>query len=55
MDMGHVMGERYWPNNYQYLFINWKAKEMEHSIFIRVCKDFGNVDSDTNMLEENVP
>lgn len=54
MDMGHVMRERHWSNNYQHLFINWKAKEIEHSIFIKVCKDFANVLSDTRMSEKYV-
>lgn len=40
MDIGRVMRERHWSNNYQHLFINWKAKEIEHSIFIKGCKDF---------------
>ena len=54
MDMGHVMRERHWSNNYQHLFINWKAKEIEHSIFITACKDFANVLSDTRMSEKYV-
>lgn len=54
MDMGHVMRESHWSNNYQHLFINWKAKEIEHSIFIKACKDFVNVLSDTRMSEKYV-
>lgn len=54
MDMGHVMRERHWSNNYQHLFINWEAKEIDHSIFIKSCKDFANVPSDTGMAEKYV-
>lgn len=52
--MGHVMRERHWSNNYQHLFINWEAKEIDHSIFIKACKDFANVLSDTRMSEKYV-
>lgn len=48
------MRERHWSNNYQHLFINWKGKEIEHSIFIKACKDFVNVLSDTRMSQKNV-
>lgn len=48
------MRERHWSNNYQHLFINWKAKDIEHSIFITACKDFANVLSDTRMSEKDV-
>lgn len=54
MDMGHVMRERHWSNNYQHLFINWEAKEIDHSIFIKACKDFANVLSDTRMSQKYV-
>lgn len=54
MDMGHVMRERHWSNNYQHLFINWEAKEIGHSIFIKACKDFANVLPDTRMSEKYV-
>lgn len=54
MDMGHVMRERHWSNNYQHLFINWEAKKIDHSIFIKACKDFANVLSDTRMSEKYV-
>lgn len=54
MDMGHVTKERHWSNNYQHLFINWEAKEIDHSIFIKVCKDFANVLSDTRVPENYV-
>lgn len=54
MDMGRVMRERHWSNNYQYLFINWKAKEIEHSIFIKASKDFANVLSNTGKSEKYV-
>lgn len=52
--MGHVMRERHWSNNYQHLFINWEAKEIDHSIFIKSCKDFANVLPDTGMAEKYV-
>lgn len=52
MDMGHVTKERHWTNNYQHLFINWEAKEIDHSIFIKVCKDIANVLSDTRVSEK---
>lgn len=48
------MRERHWSNNYQHLFINWKGKEIEHSIFIKACKDFVNVLSDTRVSQKNV-
>lgn len=48
-DMEHVMWERHPSINYQHLFINWKAKEIERSIFIRACKDTENVLCDTGM------
>lgn len=54
MDMEHVTKERHWSNNYQHLFINWEAKEIDHSIFIKACKDFANVLSDTRVSENNV-
>lgn len=54
MDMGHVTKERHWSNNYQHLFINWEAKEIDHSIFIKACKDFANVLSDTRVSEKYV-
>lgn len=54
MDMGHVTKERHWSNNYQHLFINWEAKEIDHSIFIKACKDFANVLSDTRVSERYV-
>lgn len=54
MDMGHVTKERHWSNNYQHLFINWEAKEIDHSIFIKVCKDFANVLSATRVSEKYV-
>lgn len=52
--MGHVTKERHWSNNYQHLFINWEAKDIDHSIFIKVCKDFANVLSDTRVSEKYV-
>lgn len=52
--MGHVTKERHWSNNYQHLFINWEAKEIDHSIFIKACKDFANVLSDTRVSEKYV-
>lgn len=48
------MRERHWSNNYQHLFINWEAKEIQHSIFIKACKHFANVQSDTGMSEKYV-
>lgn len=54
MDMGHVTKERHWSNNYQHLFINWEPKEIDHSIFIKACKDFANVLSDTRVSEKYV-
>lgn len=54
MDMGHVTKERHWSNNYQHLFINWEAKEIDYSIFIKVCKDFANVPADTRVSEKYV-
>lgn len=54
MDMGHVTKERHWSNNYQHLFINWEAKEIDHSILIKACKDFANVLSDTRVSEKYV-
>lgn len=54
MDMGHVTKERHWSNNYQHLFINWEAKEIDHSIFIKACNDFANVLCDTRVSEKYV-
>lgn len=48
------MRERHWSNNYQHLFINWEAKEIDHSIFIKSCKDFANAPPDTGMAEKYV-